>query len=248
VRTGIYVDSDNISSSGGSYMRYETLRRFYEASSVVTIAKAYHAFDEVLAEEKPEYANWHAAHVARIQGAGFRLLIKPVKRYNNDTGTSRKGNVDVELTVDVLTQADKLDRVVLVTGDGDFVALSQALQAKGVRVEVVAFKNISSDLVQIADVFLNAYLIPDILAGDAQPRDRVIQIMNVDLNGQRAFYSCLEQAPTSLSPDDPAWLRGELRLTKSMIDSRNFRPGKILAWRGRNADEQAFEVLATQRL
>ncbi|TWI47264.1 NYN domain-containing protein [Pseudomonas duriflava] len=248
MRTGIYVDSDNISSSGGSYMRYETLRRFYEASSTVMIARAYHAFDEVLAEEKPEYANWHAAHVSRIQGAGFRLFIKPVKRYTNDTGTSRKGNVDVELTVEVLTQADKLDRVVLVTGDGDFVALVHALQSKGIRVEVIAFKNVSSDLVQSADVFLNGYLVPDILAGEAQPRDRVIQIMSVDLNAQKAFYTHLTQAPATFSPDDPAWVRGEIKLTKSMIDSRNFRPGKILAWRGRNADEQAFEVLASQRV
>ena len=72
-------------------------------------------------------------------------------------GGAKKGDWDVGISVDAIKLADKLDVVVLVTGDGDFIPLVKDLQDnKGCRVEVVAFgKTTSSKLIETADDFLN---------------------------------------------------------------------------------------------
>ncbi len=65
-------------------------------------------------------------------------------------------------------QSWKLDRIMLATGDGDFVQVVRALQNKGCRVEVVAFDNVSRDLRREADMFISGYLVPGLLPFDHQ--------------------------------------------------------------------------------
>jgi uncharacterized LabA/DUF88 family protein len=70
---------------------------------------------------------------------GFSLVTKPVKRFTDAQGhTKTKGNMDIEIAVDMLEMAPHLDHAVLFSGDGDFRRLVQAVQAKGVRVTVVS--------------------------------------------------------------------------------------------------------------
>ena len=53
---------------------------------------------------------------------GFKVIEKPVQWYANEDGVRvSKANSDLDLAVDMLLQSAKLDRVVLVSGDGDFV-------------------------------------------------------------------------------------------------------------------------------
>ncbi|MFN8556987.1 MAG: NYN domain-containing protein [Dehalococcoidia bacterium] len=68
----------------------------------------------------------------------YKILTKPLKRFGNG---EIKANFDVELAIDVITMADRLDIVCLVSGDGDFRRMVELVQAKGVRVEVVAFSS-----------------------------------------------------------------------------------------------------------
>jgi hypothetical protein len=63
----------------------------------------------------------------------------------------------------MLLQSAKLDRVVLASGDGDFVQVVRALQNNGCRVEVLAFQNVSYNLRCEADVFWSGYLMPGML-------------------------------------------------------------------------------------
>jgi uncharacterized LabA/DUF88 family protein len=84
-------------------------------------------------------------------GHGFRIVSKEIKRL---PGGEIKANFDVELAIDVLSMADRLDVVVLITGDGDFTYLVERLQARGLRVEVSAFpRNTSRNLRLAADEF-----------------------------------------------------------------------------------------------
>ena len=70
---------------------------------------------------------------------GFSVVTKPVKRFTDAQGHTRtKGNMDIEIAVDMLELASHLDRIVLFSGDGDFRRVVQAVQAKGVRVTVVS--------------------------------------------------------------------------------------------------------------
>ena len=69
----------------------------------------------------------------------FSTVTKPAKRFTDPQGHSRiKGNMDIEIAVDMLELAPRLDHAVLFSGDGDFRRLVQAVQAKGVRVTVVS--------------------------------------------------------------------------------------------------------------
>ena len=76
-----------------------------------------------------------------------------MKRFGNG---EIKANFDVELAIDVVTMADRLDVVCLVSGDGDFHRMVEQVQAKGVRVEVIAFKSSTAgELRAVADEFID---------------------------------------------------------------------------------------------
>ncbi len=71
-------------------------------------------------------------------------------------GGNKKADWDVGIAVDAVMLSDKVDAIVLVTGDGDFCPLVEFLKYKGVQVEIVSFgKSTSSKLIDIADAFLD---------------------------------------------------------------------------------------------
>jgi uncharacterized LabA/DUF88 family protein len=81
---------------------------------------------------------------------GYTMVTKPAKEFVDDSGRRRvKGNMDVELAVDVMKLAPTLDHVVLFSGDGDFCALVAAVREKGKRVTVVS--TLATQPVMIAD-------------------------------------------------------------------------------------------------
>ena len=98
---------------------------------------------------------------------GFTMVTKPMKRFTDHEGRTRsKGNMDVEITVDALDLADRIDHAVLFSGDGDFRALVLALQRRGVRVSVISTLKsqppmASDELRRAADTFIDlADLLP----------------------------------------------------------------------------------------
>jgi uncharacterized LabA/DUF88 family protein len=67
-----------------------------------------------------------------------------------------KANFDIELAIDILTMSDRLDIVVLMSGDGDFRRLVELIASRGVRVEVAAFsETASSELKSVADKYVD---------------------------------------------------------------------------------------------
>ena len=67
-----------------------------------------------------------------------------------------KANFDIELAVDIMTMSDRLDIVVLMSGDGDFRRAVELVESKGVRVEVVAFAaSTAMELRVVADSFID---------------------------------------------------------------------------------------------
>jgi uncharacterized LabA/DUF88 family protein len=78
--------------------------------------------------------------------------------------------MDMELAVDMLTQARNLDVVVLASGDSDFVRLVRAVQNLGKRVEVIAFQDrIGFDLIKEADSFSALESLEDIFLSEPDP-------------------------------------------------------------------------------
>ena len=70
---------------------------------------------------------------------GYTMVTKPTKEFTDSAGRRKiKGNMDIEIAVDVMEMAQNLDHIVLFSGDGDFRRLVEAIQRKGVRVTVAS--------------------------------------------------------------------------------------------------------------
>lgn len=104
---------------------------------------------------------------------GFSVVTKPVKRFTDADGHRRiKGNMDIEIAVDMLGLAPHLDHAVLFSGDGDFRRLVQAVQEQGTRVSVVSTLKsqppmASDDLRRQADAFID---LADVVAEFGRPK------------------------------------------------------------------------------
>ncbi len=112
---------------------------------------------------------------------GYTMVTKPVKEFTDAQGRRRiKGNMDIELAIDMLDMANHVQHIVLFSGDGDFRRLVEAVQKKGVRVSVVSSIRtqppmISDELRRQADNFIElADLQASIARADrpAPPADR----------------------------------------------------------------------------
>ena len=83
-----------------------------------------------------------------LQYNGFTTVTKPMKEYTDSMGRRKvKGNMHIELAVDAMEVAPRVDHIVLFSGDGDFVPLVASLQRLGVRVSVVSTFRSSSPLI-----------------------------------------------------------------------------------------------------
>lgn len=81
---------------------------------------------------------------------GYTMVTKPTKEFVDAQGRRKiKGNMDIEIAVDMMEMADNVDHIVLFSGDGDFRRLIEAVQRKGVRVTVVS--TIQSNPPMVAD-------------------------------------------------------------------------------------------------
>ncbi|MGH6974996.1 MAG: NYN domain-containing protein [Stellaceae bacterium] len=91
---------------------------------------------------------------------GYTMVTKPTKEFTDAMGRRKiKGNMDIELAIDVMEMAQYLDHIVLFSGDGDFRRLVDAVQRKGVRVTVVstirsAPPMVADELRRQADMFV----------------------------------------------------------------------------------------------
>jgi uncharacterized LabA/DUF88 family protein len=95
--------------------------------------------------------NNQSSFFTMLREVGYELKTKE-PRVRPDG--SRKGGWDIGIAIDALTLAPKVDVVVLVSGDGDFLDLVGGLQARGVRVELFAFeRNVGRELREAADEF-----------------------------------------------------------------------------------------------
>lgn len=169
-KVGVYVDAANLYRNGGSRMRYDVLREFACRDGHDPLRlNAYVVYDEQRGQTDGEYRVKAQAFHSSLRDIGYKVILKEVRWYVDSTGNRYgKADADLDMGVDALLQSRNLDRVVLVTGDGDFVRVVQALQNNGCRVEVVAFDNVSSALKQEADMFMSGYAVPHLLPTGSQ--------------------------------------------------------------------------------
>ncbi len=111
---------------------------------------------------------------------GFTVVTKAAKEFTDPAGRKRiKGNMDVELAIDMMEMAPHTDHAVLLSGDGDFCRAVDAVQRKGVRVSVLSTLRTSPPMIadslrRQADAFIDlADLQPAIARAKSAPPDQV---------------------------------------------------------------------------
>ena len=128
-RTCLFIDGANLYSASrnlGFDVDYRNLLEYFRRKA--NILRAYY-YSAVL--ETEEYSplkpltDWLAYN-------GYTLVTKPAREYTDSTGRRRvKGNMDIELAIDMLELADKIDHAILFSGDSDFRRLVEAVQRRG---------------------------------------------------------------------------------------------------------------------
>jgi uncharacterized LabA/DUF88 family protein len=146
-RTALFIDGVNLYSTAkalGFDIDYKRLLR--ELQSHGTLVRAFYCTavieDQEFSGVRP-LLDWLAYN-------GFTVVTKPTKEFVDANGHRKvKGNMDIELAVDAMEFANRVDHIVLFSGDGEFRSLVKAVQRRGVRVTVVS--TISSQPPMIAD-------------------------------------------------------------------------------------------------
>jgi uncharacterized protein (TIGR00288 family) len=148
-RVGVFVDVQNMYHSAKNI--YHSRVDFKEILlSAVSDRQLIRAFAYVITTESGDEKKFLSA----LSKQGFEIKEKDLQIF---AGGMKKADWDVGMAVDAIAMADKLDVVVLVTGDGDFVPLVDYLKInKGCLVEVMAFSDsVSHRLVEVADFFID---------------------------------------------------------------------------------------------
>lgn len=163
---GIYVDAVNVTMNGGFGLRYDVLRKFACRDGLrPSRMNVYLAYDERRAEEDQSYRNKTARFSEVLRDFEYKVIENPLQYYQDpETGeTISRSTVDMDMAVDMLTQAEHLDKIVLLTNNGSYVSVVNALQQKGCRVELIGFDDMSVNLKESVDMYISGYLIPGLL-------------------------------------------------------------------------------------
>ncbi|GAB2176927.1 LabA-like NYN domain-containing protein [Dongia sp. agr-C8] len=165
-RVALFIDGANLHAAAralGFDIDYKRLLKYFQEQ-----CRLIRAFYYTALIEDQEYSPLRPL-VDWLDYNGFTMVTKPTKEFTDASGRRKiKGNMDIELAIDVLEMSDKLDHVVLFSGDGDFRRLVEAVQRRGVRVSVVSTVKsqppmVADELRRQADVFVElTELMPEI--------------------------------------------------------------------------------------
>ena len=173
-RIALFIDGPNLYSAAKSLgfdIDYKNLLDVFQDKGRLVRAFYYTA----LAEDQ-EYSpirpllDW-------LDYNGYTMVTKPLKEHTDAAGRRRvKGNMDIELAIDMLEMANHIDHAVLFSGDGDFRRLVEAVQRQGVRVTVVStFRAnppmVSDELRRQADTFVELQELTPLIAREGRPEN-----------------------------------------------------------------------------
>ena len=147
-RVGIFIDTQNLYHCAkniyGAKVNFGEVVKDGLSGRLLTRAVAY-----VITTESGEEKSFFEA----LEKFGIETKTKNLQIF---AGGAKKADWDVGLAVDAIKLAPKLDAVVLVSGDGDFVPLVEYLKVHGCQVEVMSFgKSSSAKLIEAADDFID---------------------------------------------------------------------------------------------
>jgi len=147
-RVGVLIDTQNMYHSAKNI--YGARINFREIlKTAVSGRRLVRAIAYVIRTESGEEKTFFEA----LTKIGIETKVKDLQIFY---GGLKKADWDVGITVDAIKLSPRLDALVLVTGDGDFVPLVEYLKGQGQQVELIAFsKSASARLIEIVDDFID---------------------------------------------------------------------------------------------
>ena len=144
-RIAVFIDGANLYATAKALnfdIDYKKLLSLFKSKA--TLVRAY--YYTVLIEDQ-EYSPIRPL-VDWLDYNGYTLITKPAKEFTDSSGRRRvRNSIDIELAVDVMEVAGKVDHIVLLTGDGGYRRLIEAVQRQGTRVTVISTVSVSPPLV-----------------------------------------------------------------------------------------------------
>lgn len=186
-RVGVFIDTQNLYHSAKNIyharVNFGNVLKDAVAGRRLVRARAY----SVTTESGEEKGFFDA-----LTKLGIEMTLKELQVF---AGGAKKADWDVGLAVDAISAAPKLDTVILITGDGDFVPLVEYLQRNsGCQVEVVSFgRSTSLKLKEATDDFLDL---------DEDPRRYLLNYRPVRRTGGRRPLNPEVEALIEGKPDD----------------------------------------------
>jgi len=161
-RIAIFVDGANLFSTSKALdfdIDFKRMLELFKGKGRLVAAKYYTAIfeDEDYSPIRPliDWLNYN----------GYQVITKPAKSYTDREGRSRiKGNMDIELALEMVELSAHVDHILLCSGDGDFRAAIEACQRKGTRVSVLSsmktkpsmlsdeLRRQANDVIELADM------------------------------------------------------------------------------------------------
>ncbi len=137
-KTALFIDGANLYKAArnlGFDMDYKSLLAKAQANCQLVRAYYYTAIQE---DKTQDYSPLRPL-VDWLDYNGYTMVTKTSREFTDAQGKRRfKGSIDIELVVDMMLLAPRLDHLVLFTGNGDFRRAIEAVQAQGVRVTIVS--------------------------------------------------------------------------------------------------------------
>ncbi|MFQ6017722.1 MAG: NYN domain-containing protein [Kiloniellaceae bacterium] len=157
-RIALFIDGANLYATAralGFDIDYKRLQELFAKQCTLIRAFYYTALieDQEYSPIRP-LVDW-------LDYNGYTMVTKPTKEFTDASGRRKiKGNMDIELAIDVMEMAPHVDHIVLFSGDGDFRRLVEAIQRKGVRVTVISTVRsqpamVADELRRQADIFVD---------------------------------------------------------------------------------------------
>lgn len=171
-RIGLFIDGANLYSAARALqfdIDYKRLLHLFASRAQLVRAFYYTALvDDTEYSPIRPLIDWLAYN-------GYTLVTKPAKEFPDATGRRRlKGNMDIEIAVDMMTLAPRLDHALLFSGDGDFRRVVEAVQTQGVRVTVQSTLRtqppmVADELRRQADQFIDLAELAPFLVRETAP-------------------------------------------------------------------------------
>jgi uncharacterized LabA/DUF88 family protein len=166
-KTVVFIDGANLYATARGLdfdIDYKKLLSLFQERS--NLIRAY--YYTVLIEDQ-EYSPIRPL-VDWLDYNGFTLVTKPAKDFTDSNGRRRiRNSISVDLAVDMIEIAERVDHIVLFSGDGSYRSLLEAVQRRGARVTVVSTvanssATIADELRRQADSFVDLNSLRDDIA------------------------------------------------------------------------------------